>query len=186
MKMGTDTLIGPPTLPLIDPDSWQTMEYWRTRCREAERELELLRLSKDPKRKRPPAQGEPLRHGRVELFPDHALAIWCGKRVPLSFSQFKMTYVLVKNVDVPVSFRDLYNVVWGENFLAGRGDRGFWTNVRTHVKRIRGGFKQVDPRFRQIGVMSSFGYRWESEEASNVDSHEARGPEGVLQPGQGI
>ena len=48
--------------------------------------------------------------------------------------------------------------------IAGVGVKGYRTNVRGLLKRIRGAFRDVDPEFAQIGNYARFGYRWIPEE----------------------
>jgi two-component system response regulator ChvI len=59
-----------------------------------------------------------------------------------------------------VSYRQLYDVLKGESFIAGSGSEGYRANVRTLVKRIRQKFCDVDDQFSAIVSVPGFGYRW--------------------------
>src|SRR5918994_714467 len=59
-----------------------------------------------------------------------------------------------------VSYRQLYDVLKGESFIAGSGSEGYRANVRTLVKRIRQKFCDVDEQFAAIVSVPGFGYRW--------------------------
>jgi two-component system response regulator ChvI len=45
-------------------------------------------------------------------------------------------------------------------FVAGSGEHGYNTNVRSLLKRIRRKFLAVDPGFSEIENMLGVGYRW--------------------------
>ena len=57
-------------------------------------------------------------------------------------------------------YRELYDVVRGENFVAGAGSNGYRANVRTFIRRIRRKFREVDEDFDEIENFPGFGYRW--------------------------
>jgi two-component system response regulator ChvI len=59
-----------------------------------------------------------------------------------------------------LSYRELYDLVHGKDFLAGSGADGYRANVRTFIKRIRKKFRDVDTDFDQIHNYAGFGYRW--------------------------
>jgi two-component system, OmpR family, response regulator ChvI len=59
-----------------------------------------------------------------------------------------------------VSYRELYDLVHGKDFLAGSGADGYRANVRTFIKRIRKKFRDVDLEFDQVRNYAGFGYQW--------------------------
>jgi len=59
-----------------------------------------------------------------------------------------------------VSYRELYDLVHGKDFLAGSGTDGYRANVRTFIKRIRKKLREVDTEFEHIHNYAGFGYRW--------------------------
>jgi two-component system response regulator ChvI len=67
---------------------------------------------------------------------------------------------LASNVGHDVGYRELYDLVHGEGFVAGSGDQGYRVNTRTFIKRIRQKFRKIDSEFAQIENYLGFGYRW--------------------------
>ncbi len=45
-------------------------------------------------------------------------------------------------------------------FIAGCGDNGYQSNVRSSIKRIRAKFRQLDADFDSIGNHAGIGYCW--------------------------
>jgi two-component system response regulator ChvI len=91
---------------------------------------------------------------------DSRRALWNHTGVDLTLTEFHIVACLAENSHRDVSYRELYDIVHGEGFLAGEGDAGFRTNVRAFVKRIRQKFRDVDSRFSSIKNYPGFGYRW--------------------------
>jgi two-component system response regulator ChvI len=98
--------------------------------------------------------------GPVRLVLDTKRAFWKGRQVELSLSEFHLVRLLVERAGDDVSYRDLYDLVHGEGFVAGDGDIGYRTNVRAFVKRIRQKFRDIDHEFDSIENYPGFGYRW--------------------------
>lgn len=95
-------------------------------------------------------------------------AFWNDRRVPLTLTEFHIVDRLARNAGRDMTYRDLYNLVHGENFYVGSDEGGYRGNVRSFVKRIRQKFKEIDPEFDQIENYPGFGYRWrEPERASH-------------------
>ena len=84
---------------------------------------------------------------------------WRGHRIDLTLGEFRVVYLL-SQADRDVSYREIYDVLRGENFAAGDGAEGYRTNVRALIKRIREKFLAVDPDFAAIANFPGFGYRW--------------------------
>ena len=63
-----------------------------------------------------------------------------------------------------VSYRVLYDLVHGKDFLAGQGPEGYRSNMRTFIKRIRKKFCDIDANWDLIENYSGFGYRWRALE----------------------
>jgi two-component system response regulator ChvI len=91
---------------------------------------------------------------------DSRRASWNQVSVDLTLTEFNIVACLAQNSERDISYRELYDIVHGEGFMAGDGDAGFRTNVRAFVKRIRQKFRDVDPRFSSIKNYPGFGYRW--------------------------
>ena len=107
-----------------------------------------------------PPPAEIFRHGALELrFPTHR-AFWAGTMVDLSLTEFRIVTLLAEKAGEDVGYREIYDLVHGKDFVAGNGEDGYRTNVRSLVKRIRKAFRDVDSEFAQIENYAGFGYRW--------------------------
>ena len=62
-----------------------------------------------------------------------------------------------------VSYRQIYDIVRGKDFVAGYGPDGYRANVRSFIKRIRKKFRDVDDSFDGIENYPGFGYRWHDQ-----------------------
>lgn len=98
--------------------------------------------------------------GALELNPGSSRAYWKGNEVPLTLGEFQIVHTLAGCAGEDMRYRDLYDQVRGEGFIAGVGPEGYKTNVRTFIKRIRQKFRDCDPEFDQIENYPGFGYRW--------------------------
>jgi two-component system, OmpR family, response regulator ChvI len=103
---------------------------------------------------------QPLVRGKLELRTDISRAFYDGKRVDLTLTEFNIVRLLAGAVDADVSYRQIYDLVRGKDFVAGYGEEGFRVNVRSFIKRIRQKFREVDEHFDCIGNYPGFGYRW--------------------------
>jgi len=111
-----------------------------------------------------PAPPEIFRHGGLELRTQTHRAFWAGSMVDLSLTEFRIVTLLAGKAGEDVGYREIYDLVHGKDFVAGNGEDGYRTNVRSLVKRIRKAFREVDPEFTQIENYAGFGYRWIPEE----------------------
>jgi two-component system response regulator ChvI len=112
-------------------------------------------------KKPPPVQSEELGSGNpLTLRYDSRRAQWKGVPLDLTLTEFNIVAYMVENRARDVSYREIYDIVHGEGFMAGDGEIGFRTNVRAFIKRIRQKFRDVDPDFTNIGNYPGFGYRW--------------------------
>ncbi|HLI12293.1 MAG TPA: response regulator transcription factor [Alphaproteobacteria bacterium] len=109
-----------------------------------------------------------LHRGALELRRETSRAFWKGQEVPLSITEFKMVDLLATRAGQDVRYRELYDLVHGEGFMAGYGAEGYRSNVRAFVKRIRQKFRDVDTEFDEIENYSGFGYRWRDREAEDT------------------
>jgi two-component system, OmpR family, response regulator ChvI len=101
-----------------------------------------------------------LRLGRLELRFDTGRALWAGRAVDLTLTEFKILALLAERVGQDVGYREIYDLVHGKDFVAGHGAEGYRANVRTFIKRIRKKFRDSDPDFDRIDNYAGFGYRW--------------------------
>jgi two-component system response regulator ChvI len=98
--------------------------------------------------------------GELVLMPDIARAYWNGVDLEFTLGEFKVVHLLVSRAGEYVSYRSIYDCVHYTGFMAGNGEDGFRTNVRSSIKRIRNKFRQFDDGFCRIENYAAFGYRW--------------------------
>ncbi len=126
--------------------------------------VKRLRLIAEGNRAVPKSEGrqsgDVLHLGRLELRFDINRASWAGTQIDLTLTEFKIVALLALRTGEPVSYREIYDLLHGKNFVAGYGDEGYRANVRTFIKRIRTKFRAADPEFEHIHNYAGFGYRW--------------------------
>jgi two-component system, OmpR family, response regulator ChvI len=98
--------------------------------------------------------------GGLELRNDIKRAFYSGQRVDLTLTEFQIVHLLATAKDTDVSYRQIYDLVRGKDFIAGYGEDGYRVNVRSFIKRIRQKFRDVDDTFECIENYPGFGYRW--------------------------
>jgi len=98
--------------------------------------------------------------GNLELDTKSSRGFWKKRPVPLTLREFKIVALLVRRAGQDVTYREIYDVVHGEGFVAGYGVDGYRANVRTFIKRVRQKFREVDNDFEEIENYPGFGYRW--------------------------
>jgi two-component system response regulator ChvI len=99
------------------------------------------------------------RNGDLSLHWLTARALWRQQDVGLTLLEYKILQRLVSQKGKPLTYRAIYDVAH-EGFVAGSGEHGYYTNVRSIMKRIRKKFVAVDPAFAEIENLPSVGYRW--------------------------
>ncbi len=98
--------------------------------------------------------------GKLHLRADIGRAYWDGIDVDLTLTEFRIVYLLASRTGDYVTYRTVYDCVHHAGFVAGNGDDGFRTNVRSAIRRIRNKFRALDHKFSAIENYPSFGYRW--------------------------
>jgi two-component system response regulator ChvI len=88
-------------------------------------------------------------------------ASWNGADVGLTLTEYKIVQLLASNPGNHLTYRAVYDTMHHAGFIAGSGEDGYRTNVRSCIKRIRNKFRALDPGFACIANYPSFGYRWE-------------------------
>ena len=104
--------------------------------------------------------GGALQCGRLLLRPEVSRAYWSGRDVALTVSEFAILRLMVSHAGEFVSYRAIYDRVHRVGFVAGNGNEGYRTNVRSSIKRIRNKFRALDGGFAEIENFPAFGYRW--------------------------
>ncbi len=105
-----------------------------------------------------------LRVGELHLSPSSKRASWREHDIPLSRNEFEVIALLAKHSGRDVGYREIYDVVRGDGFVAGHGEEGYRANVRAMVKRIRRKFIQLDADFGALQNYPGFGYRWHRDD----------------------
>jgi two-component system, OmpR family, response regulator ChvI len=114
----------------------------------------------------PSDDSTPVVLGDIELRPDICRAWWRTRNIDLTVTEFRIVHLLVGRRGEDVSYRQIYDLVHGKDFIAGHGAHGYRANVRSLIKRIRNKFRNVDDGFGKIANYPGFGYRWLDSEDS--------------------
>lgn len=120
------------------------------------------------------AGGSIFRRGPLELRLEVARAFWAGTRIDLTLTEFNIVRLMATKAGEDVSYRDLYDLVHGKDFVAGYGPAGYRANVRAFIKRIRHKFRAVDGTFDEIENYPGFGYRWSDRHPGELTGGPAR------------
>jgi two-component system, OmpR family, response regulator ChvI len=100
--------------------------------------------------------------GKLVLKPEINRAYWNGVDVGLTIGEYKIVNLLATSAGRYITYRAIYDRLTYEGFIAGEGNTGYRTNVRSAIKRIRNKFRACDPAFVEIGNYTAFGYCWGS------------------------
>ena len=87
--------------------------------------------------------------GNLVLRPTVSRAYWNDVDLGLTVSEYNIVQMLASNAGRHVTYRALYDRVHYQGFMAGRGDKGYRTNVRSVIKRIRNKVPQTRPDLRR-------------------------------------
>ncbi|MFV3073824.1 helix-turn-helix domain-containing protein [Niveispirillum fermenti] len=98
--------------------------------------------------------------GDLDLRLDTGRVQWRGRPVPLTMTECKMVRLMAQRPGTGVTYRDLYDLVHGPGFMAGKGASGYRANVRAFIKRIRKKFRDIDDGFDAIINDPGTGYSW--------------------------
>jgi two-component system response regulator ChvI len=117
-------------------------------------------VKKPAKKPTEPEQDDNFHCGRLLLKPRISRAFWDDADVGLTLTEFKIVHLLVSSVGSYVTYRAVFDCMHYVGFIAGSGENGYRTNVRSCIKRIRNKFRAIDQSFGEIDNYQSFGYRW--------------------------
>jgi two-component system response regulator ChvI len=101
-----------------------------------------------------------LNHVRLTLKLGISRAFWDGVDVGLTLTEYKIVHRLALSAGTCVTYREIYDTMHYVGFVAGSGDDGYRTNVRSAIKRIRGKFRDCDADFGEITNYDALGYCW--------------------------
>jgi|SRR5712671_3859233 len=129
--------------------------------------VKRLRMITRPNRMPPAAELEEraVSLGRLTLRPQVSRALWGGKDVDLTLTEYKIVALLAGMPGRFVNYREVYDCMHYVGFMAGGGDDGFRINVRSALKRIRNKFRALAPDFAEIENHPGIGYRWRPQPA---------------------
>jgi two-component system response regulator ChvI len=108
------------------------------------------------------AGGKSMMLGKLVLKPGVSRAYWNEGDVGLTVGEYNTVHLLASNAGRYMTYRAIYDRMHYEGFIAGTGDGGYRTNVRSAIKRIRIKFRQCDPDFDEIENYMAFGYCWKT------------------------
>jgi two-component system response regulator ChvI len=103
---------------------------------------------------------ETIERGRLLLRPRVSRAYWDNVDVNLTVTEFNIVHLLAMQLGEYATYRAIYDCVHHAGFIAGSGEEGHRTNVRSAIKRIRNKFRALDNDFGEIENFPAFGYRW--------------------------
>jgi DNA-binding response OmpR family regulator len=87
-------------------------------------------------------------------------AWWDGVEVRLTAGELAIVVLLVSHAGRCIDNRTVYDSLHYKGFLSGQGDKGYWVNVRSAIRRIRNKFRAIDSSFGELENARAFGYRW--------------------------
>jgi two-component system response regulator ChvI len=103
---------------------------------------------------------QPFICGNLVLRPSIGRAYWKGADVELTMTEYKIVCLLTSIIGHQVSYREIYDTMRYQGFVAGSGAEGYRINVRGAIKRLRKKFLKLDPAFDEIENYASVGYIW--------------------------
>lgn len=98
--------------------------------------------------------------GRLVIDLSQRRAWWDGVEVRLTAGELAIVVLLVSHAGSCVDNRTVYDRLHYKGFLSGHGEKGFWVNVRSAIRRIRNKFRAIDSSFTELENARAFGYRW--------------------------
>jgi two-component system OmpR family response regulator len=104
---------------------------------------------------RAPAAGDAvITRGKLALDEKRLLALWEGRRVDLTLTEFWVVHALAR---FPGHVKDRDSLMRDARIVVDD------STITSHVKRIRRKFLAVDPAFDRIETVYGMGYRWDAE-----------------------
>lgn len=73
---------------------------------------------------------------------------------------FVILTLLAEKANQNVGYREVYDLIHGRDFAAGRGWEGYRAHVRIFIKRIRKKLLGIDSDLDHIKNCASIGYCW--------------------------
>jgi DNA-binding response OmpR family regulator len=109
---------------------------------------------------RSPPPAEKIACGKLVIDLAQRRTRWDGVEVPLTAGEFDIVVLLASQAGCCVDSRTVYDSLHYKGFQSGHGEKGFWVNVRSTIRRIRKKFRLLDSSFDELETARAFGYRW--------------------------
>jgi two-component system, OmpR family, response regulator len=103
----------------------------------------------------PAALEDVLTRGSLTLDAKRLTAVWRGRRVDLTLTEFWMVHALAR---FPGHVKDRDSLMRDARIVVDD------STITSHVKRIRRKFAAVDPQFERIDTVYGMGYRWVADD----------------------
>lgn len=110
--------------------------------------------------RRSPPPAEKIACGKLLIDLAERRAWWDGVEVLLTAGEFDIVVLLASHAGCCVENRTVYDSLHYKGFQSGHGEKGFWVNVRSAIRRVRKKFRAVDSSFDELETARAFGYRW--------------------------
>jgi DNA-binding response OmpR family regulator len=117
-------------------------------------------LYEAPELRRPQPPMERIACGKLLIDLAQRRTWWNDVEVRLTGGEFRIVVLLASHAGSCVDYRTVYDYLHYKGFQSGYGEKGFWVNVRSVIRRIRSRFRAVDSSFDPIESVHAFGYRW--------------------------
>jgi two-component system response regulator ChvI len=114
----------------------------------------------ETRRRNPTTAVPPVTYGPITFRPLTRRAEWRGHDVELTLTEYNVVSLLAAIPGSVVTYRGIYDRMHHAGFMAGTGENGYYTNVRSAVKRIRRKFMAIDSNFTEIINHAGVGYSW--------------------------
>jgi two-component system, OmpR family, response regulator len=102
----------------------------------------------------PPAVEDVIERGKLTVDLKRLMALWNGKRVDLTLTEFWMVHTLAK---FPGHVKDRDALMRDAKIVVDD------STITSHIKRVRRKFLAIDPGFDRIATVYGMGYRWNPE-----------------------
>src|SRR6476661_2780733 len=102
----------------------------------------VARLRLIAENKREAVTSKALRCGHLVLELDAGRVSWKETAVDLTVSELKLVALIASNVGRYVPYRQIYDTIHYEGFVAGSGEHGYRAHIRSSIKRTRKKFQE--------------------------------------------
>ncbi len=104
----------------------------------------------------PHATEDVIERGKLTLDLKRLSAVWAGKRIDLTLTEFWMVHTLARH---PGHVKDRDSLMRDAKIVVDD------STITSHIKRIRRKFQALDPDFDCVNTVYGMGYRWNADES---------------------